>query len=160
MSALKTVAVIGKYFEAYDGIDHNIYLARQLSRMIWNLGGFGVFTAHMNTAHFEVLTMVDESTYQEFDRLMIERAIDAAVVVPNWSKSSGTLWEIQLMNGLGRPVFEELQSLIVWARQPRQPLVTVERRHDKGDVVKMTKLDVGIPPLTIDELLNYRSSRK
>ena len=138
---MKIVAVLGKYYVPKRGADGNAIvdstgcpvpdfnamennrrLAEILHAMLWSLPGVevGGFCAHMNTRRFELLTDAGETRYQEFDRQMIERAVDAAILIPNWRDSQGTLKEIELMDLLDRPVFEELESLNAWLQEDRQ----------------------------------------
>jgi len=141
---MKIVAVLGKYFVPkrgpdgavivdatgrpipdFNAMENNRRLAEILHSMLWSLPGVevGGFCAHMNTRRFELLTDVDEARYQEFDRQMIRRAVDAAILLPNWRESTGTLKEIELMDLLERPVFEELESLRAWLRGGQPPPV-------------------------------------
>ena len=156
---MKIVAVIGKYFGTYPEIDKHIFLARQLSRMVWDLGGFGVFTPHLNTAHFEALTKVDEPTYQEFDRLVLEKLVDGAIVLPNWRASSGSRKEIAYMNQLNKPVFDDLGALVMW-RDGSASFILGE--HSVADASYAITKYRGLPPplplnvgTSIAMLLNY-----
>jgi len=158
---IKTVMVVGKYFGSYDEIEYHIFLARQLARMIWCLpdGGIGVFTPHLNTAHFEALTDVGEPTYQAFDRAMIERTGEAGVLVPNWRNSSGSLKEIRLFNELGRPVFEDLESLVAW-RDGRGRIVQ-RTEVVRGETYAVSYLeDRQASALTEQDLLDFRLQRR
>ena len=83
---LKIVFLIGKYFsEDFNEIEAHIRLAEKYAIKLWNLG-FGVFTPHLNTCHFEVKTRVSEEVYQKFDSIALERLADCAFVLPNWKK--------------------------------------------------------------------------
>lgn len=165
-SRSKIVMVIGKYFDDYAQIDKNIMLARNLSRMVFNApgGGLGAFTPHMNTAHFEVLTIVDEPTFQEFDKLMIKRAGDAGIVVPNWRDDSpGSLREIELCNKLDLPVFEEMESLLALrdGQAANAFMLHTEKHHARDEnrdiVCGITILKSRTAsPLTIQDLLDYK----
>ncbi|MBI4458185.1 hypothetical protein HY633_04440 [Candidatus Uhrbacteria bacterium] len=158
---MKVVAVIGKYFGTYPEIDKHIFLARQLARMVWDMGGFGVFTPHLNTAHFEALTKVNEPTYQEFDRLVLERLVDGAIVLPNWRASSGSRKEIAYMNLLNKPVFDDLATMVMWRDGADAHLFRGVQNVDGVKYWITGSSGVQKPPLSlgvgtdIDKLLNY-----
>lgn len=164
------IAVIGPYFKpSYAAIDRNINLARQVARMVWSApgGGLGTFTAHLNTAHFEMLTRIDETAYQAFDKAMISRACDCALLVPGWQRSKGTLGEIALFNQLDRPVFEEMSTLLAW----RDEIVSGKKRVDCRQLVRTATYiggknywitvfrDISRHPLTEKDLLEYEPPR-
>lgn len=111
---LKTVFLIGKYFSKdFNEIEENIQLAEKYAIKLWNLG-FGVFTPHLNTRHFEVKTRVPEEVYQAFDRMVIERLCHCGFVLPNWTSSKGAKKEVKLFNRLGKPVFKDFESICNW----------------------------------------------
>ncbi len=176
---MKIVAVLGKYYVPKRGSDgsvimdtagrpvpdfsameNNRRLAEILHVMLWSIpdATVGGFCAHMNTRRFELLTDVGEDVFQEFDRRLIERAMDAAILVPNWRDSSGTLKEIRLFNRLGRPVFEELQSLAVWLKKPQASAAAMRLRVERigGSDVRISWLaNRTAPALTIEDLWTY-----
>ncbi len=111
---IKTVFIIGKYFsEDYNEIEEHIRLAEKYAIELWNLG-FGVFTPHLNTCHFEVKTKVPEEIYQAFDLMVAERLCDCAFVLPNWRDSKGGRNEVKFFQKLGKPVFEDIESICKW----------------------------------------------
>lgn len=112
---IKIVFIIGKYFSKdYNEIEENIRLAEKYAIKLWGLG-FGVFTPHLNTCHFEVKTKVPEEIYQAFDLIVAERLCDCAFAIPeNWRDSTGGKNEIKRFQELGKPVFEDLESICNW----------------------------------------------
>ena len=110
--------IVGQYFVIKDGkpdedeIEKHIRIAEQYAIMLWN-NGFAIFTPHLNTAHFEIKTHVPETVYQEFDKYML-KTFDFVFVLPNWSKSEGTLKEIKLAQRLNIPVFNSIEELKKW----------------------------------------------
>lgn len=176
---MKIVSVLGKYYVPkrdeggnvivdttgrpvpdFNAMENNRRLAEILHVMLWSIPGIlvGGFCAHMNTRRFELLTDVDEDVYQEFDRQLIERAMDAAILVPNWRDSSGTLKEIQLFNSLGRPVFEEMQSLALWLKNPDAAMTAMKKRVEN---IGTTLAGIShlanrtVPALTLEDLWTY-----
>ncbi|KPJ86126.1 hypothetical protein AMJ57_00570 [Parcubacteria bacterium SG8_24] len=163
---VKIVIVCGKYFvwdaqrnmPDYAAIDRNIFLARQVQRMCFQLPNDNVFVfcPHQNTAHFEFLTTVAEPQYQAGDRAVIRRMGDAGIVVPNWTDSSGTKMEIELFNELGRPVFRETESLSAWIGGLPDFKFEVERVELEGRSFLFWKLkDLTRGPLTMQEVNDY-----
>ena len=113
---MKIVFIIGKYFSKdgdYDEIEKNIRLAEEYAIELWNLG-FGVFTPHLNTCHFEMKTEVPEKIYQVFDLMVAERLCDCAFAIPNWRDSNEGKREIKFFQKLGKPVFEDIKSIRNW----------------------------------------------
>ncbi len=111
---LKIVFIIGKYFsDDFNEIEANIRLAEEYAIKLWNLG-FGVFTPHLNTHHFEVKTKVAEEIYQVFDKIVIKRLCDCGFVLPNWRKSEGSKKEVNLFQKIGKPIFEDFESICNW----------------------------------------------
>lgn len=128
---IKIAFVAGKYFvgerrgktaEGKDfwvpdrnAIHENILAANRSAITLWQ-EGLGAFTPHNNTNHFELKTRIDEPTYQEFDRLLLERFVDGVVVLPSWVNSSGAPKEVALAQRLGKPVMNDydLVSIRNW----------------------------------------------
>jgi hypothetical protein len=120
--------VVGKYFAMhpdktpdFNGIDRNIEEAVSWSDRLWE-AQYLVFTAHLNTHHFEHKTRIDpnplenEEYYRAFDRKLLIKAIDFIFATPNWRQSTGGRLEVQLACHLGIPVFESIADLNAWAR--------------------------------------------
>lgn len=108
------VMIVGPYYsEDYNEITENIHLAEKYAIKLWNLG-FAVFTPHLNTAHFEVKTKVPEEFYQAFDREVIRNLAHCGFVLPGWQKSKGSRREVKLFQKLGKPVFEDEESICNW----------------------------------------------
>jgi hypothetical protein len=76
----------------------------------WWQKGWAVICPHKNTAHFGGLA--DDSIWLEGDKEILKRC-DAMCVIKGWSKSSGTLAEIELAKELGIYTFfdEEAESI-------------------------------------------------
>ncbi|MEA3249834.1 MAG: hypothetical protein U9Q03_05810 [Patescibacteria group bacterium] len=176
---MKVVAVLGKYYVPkrtgigdlifdsggrlvpdFNAMENLRRLAQILHVMLWNIPDVeaGFICPHMNTGRFELLTRIDEDRFQEFYRQLIERSVDAAILVPNWRDSSGTLKEIKLFNRLDRPVFEELQSLHAWMKNP---WTNHRFNNSRGEIVDGTTYYISYlpnrtaPALTEQDLWTY-----
>jgi hypothetical protein len=139
-ATLKIAFVAGKYYVGVkesgilipnrNAIHENIISANAVAVRLWR-EGIGAFTPHNNTHHFELKTKIDEAVYQEFDRLLLERFVQAVTVLESWVNSQGALKEVALTQELGRPVMyaHDLQSLRNW-------------RDNKGIVHVVGKLEL------------------
>jgi len=112
--------VVGRYYVSkkngqpdYQKIEKHIQLAERYAIKLWNVG-FAVFTAHLNTRHFEVKTKIPEVVYQGFDRYVLEKITDFIFVLPNWRKSGGGRKEVELAIKMGLPVFDKISELKKW----------------------------------------------
>jgi hypothetical protein len=176
---MKVIAVLGKYFVPkraggviirdtsgrpipdYNAMENNRRLAEILHMMVYHIpdADIGGFCAHMNTRRFELLTDAEEERFQKLDLVMIERACDAAILVPNWRNSYGTINEIAKFNSLGRPVFEELQSLRAWAMTPEGTKAGSHRMNiediDRRGVIIHWLANRSAKALTCDDLWNF-----
>jgi len=123
--------IVGRYFASRpDGtpdenkIEEHIRLAEKYAIMLWN-EGFGAFTPHLNTAHFEIKTHISETVYQEFDRRIL-KGVDFIFVLPNWRKSrGGALKEVKLAQQLNIPIFDSLDELKKWRKKQNYKTVTI-----------------------------------
>lgn len=101
----------GKYnAPSWEEIDQNIRTAEEAAVALWN-AGFGVFTPHLNTAHFEAKATPSEDAYKEFDFHML-RCVDAVLALPGWKQSSGARAEIEEAERLGKPVFHSVEDIM------------------------------------------------
>jgi len=125
-SPLKIVMLVGKYWsEDYNEIEAHIKLAEEYAIKLWGLG-FGVFTPHLNTRHFEIKTKVPESIYQEFDRAVLKRLADCIFVLPNWKNSRGGKKEVKTALKQKIPVFFDFESICNW-RDGKKPVHTIKK---------------------------------
>jgi len=105
------IYVAGKYHgTSRQEIDANIQAAEQAAVQLWN-AGFGAFTPHLNTAHFEEKAAASDDAYKEFD-LRILACVDAVVALPGWDQSSGAQAEIEQAKRLDKPIFHCVDDLV------------------------------------------------
>lgn len=137
---VKIVMLVGKYYSKdFNEIEAHIRLAEQYAIKLWNLG-FGVFTPHLNTCHFEVKTRVPEKRYQQFDAMALERLADCLFALPNWRQSRGGKQEVAKAIKLGIPVFEDFQSICNW-RDGKKPIYFVDNKKRRDNSALLSNLE-------------------
>jgi len=62
---------------------------------------------------------ITEAMIKRYSKNWLKRC-DAVVLTPNWSKSPGTLAEIEYANKLGIPVFPTLTDLKDWVKKEKK----------------------------------------
>ena len=116
---LKIVYVAGPYRAksgAHDGsvyneIEENIRQAEAAAIRLW-VAGFGVLCPHLNTAHFEVkCPNISTDAYLITD-LRLLAVCDIIYMLPGWQDSQGSIGERELMQRLGRPIYDNIEHLI------------------------------------------------
>ena len=83
----------------------NIWHAMQAAIRLWQKDWF-VICPHLNTAHFENLTKLDESIWLEGD-LEILRRCDCVFMLKGYETSTGSLMELELAERLQKAIYYE-----------------------------------------------------
>jgi len=83
----------------------NICHAMRVACRLWELGFF-VLAPHLNTAHFENFTSLDESIWIEGD-LEILRRCDCVFMLKGFESSQGSLMELELAEKLQKAIYYE-----------------------------------------------------
>lgn len=84
-------------------VEENIAKAREAAMAVWEAGHYAI-CPHLNTAHFDRDTQVDEQHFLNGTMEMMRRC-DGLVVLPGWQQSEGTLGEMAEANDLGLPMW-------------------------------------------------------
>lgn len=108
-----------------EGVEEHIVRAVQLGLEVAKLGLYPVIP-HANTAHPEFEKIQPYTFWINGTRALLRRACDALILVPGWESSSGAKSERDDMIALGRPFFETIHGLRVWAGLQRE---RKEREH-------------------------------
>lgn len=112
---MKVIYIAGPFRAANTWlIESNIRRAETLALKVWALGAAAV-CPHANTRFYQGI--LPDKTWLDGD-LEILRRCDAIMLAPRWEKSSGTLAEIELARDIGMPVFETLEKLKEWLKEP------------------------------------------
>lgn len=114
---MKVVMVIGP-FAASDSweLERNIRRAETLALAVWKAGA-AVICPHTNTRFF--FGTCDESVFREGYREIVRRC-DAAILVPGWEDSSGSVAEVEEARLFGIPYFHTMDGpngLVAWLRK-------------------------------------------
>lgn len=89
---------------AYRGnVDENIANARKVAIDVWKAGHVA-FCPHLNTAHFEEDSGIEDERFLAGDLDILARC-EAIVLVPGWGASAGTKGEVEYAQLNGIPVF-------------------------------------------------------
>lgn len=116
---IKIVYVAGPYraksgahdASVYNEIEENIRRAEAAAIKLWE-AGFGVLCPHKNTDHFEIKAPnVPGEAYLITD-LRLLAVCDILYLLPGWEHSSGSVGERDLMERLGRPIYDNIEHLI------------------------------------------------
>jgi hypothetical protein len=111
---MKLVMVIGPFAgpNAWE-IERNIRRAETLALTVWKAGA-ACICPHTNTRFF--FGAHDESVFLEGYREILRRC-DAAITVPGWEASSGSLAEVEEARRAEVPVFRTMEGpngLVAW----------------------------------------------
>ena len=114
---MKLIYIAGPYAApAHNGIEENIWRARQAAIWVWQHGGVGV-CPHTMTAHMD--GVVPREVFLAGDLELLRRC-DAVLVLPGWEQSQGTQGEIREAERIGLPLFywpDDLCRLEEWLRE-------------------------------------------
>ena len=83
----------------------NIWHAMQAAIRLWQKNWF-VICPHLNTAHFENFTDLDESIWLEGGLEMLSRC-DCVFMLSGWEESEGSVVEYNLAQELELPIYYE-----------------------------------------------------
>lgn len=97
------------------GIQTNVMTAMALGLEVWRLGAAAV-VPHANTMFFQ--NAAPDHVWLSGDLAILAKC-DAMIVVPGWSKSSGTRAEVGFAQERGIPLFFDLTALGVWLEERR-----------------------------------------
>ena len=139
------VFVAGPYFATeHDLISRNIQEAITAGQELFKRG-FLALVVHNHTHHFEQKTKVEEPVYRAFDRLVLEKSVDAIICLPNWRTSQGARIEVHHMLSLKKPVFEAFDDLVAWRDGKHYPEVTVVTLSERDQEV----FDESVPEIKV-----------
>ena len=124
-----TVYIIGPYRadNAWE-IEQNIRRAEELALQVWRLGTAGVLCPHTNTRFFQ--GAADDDIWLRGYIALLAR-MDAAITVPGWEQSSGSLDEVAFCGDKEIPVFHTLAELSEWINRYQREKAR-ERDYDAG----------------------------
>jgi len=126
-----TVYIIGPYRagNAWE-IEQNIRRAEELALQVWKLGTAGVHCPHTNTRFFQGAD--DDGVWLRGEIALLSR-MDAAITVPGWEQSSGSLAEVAFCQDNYIPVFHTLTELseCEWIKRYQREKAR-ERDYDAG----------------------------
>lgn len=93
-----------------EGVDLHIQAARHVGALA-NKKGFATIVPHANTAQMDrILPTIGDDFWLSITMEMMRRC-DGVVLVPGWSRSSGTMAEIAEAKRLRIPVFESVDTM-------------------------------------------------
>jgi hypothetical protein len=105
------VYIVGPYRAATPWeIERNVRRAEDVAAQVVALGAYPVIP-HANTRFFQGLA--DDDFFLEATQELLLRC-DAAMLVPGWQASEGSIGEIELAQAEGVPCFEHLDKLQAW----------------------------------------------
>lgn len=93
-----------------EGVDLNISAAKHVAALACRKG-YAPLCPHMNTAHMDHIVPDLGDEFWLAITMEMMRKCAAVVLVPGWSRSSGTLAEIEEAKRLGIPVFESVDTM-------------------------------------------------
>ena len=112
---MKLVYIAGPYrADSEWQVVQNIRRAEDLAIRVWQAGA-ACICPHKNTAMFGGVVDVDVILKGDLEILM---RCDAVICLPSWGSSLGARGEVSLAEELGLPVFEYLNGLVSWLKEP------------------------------------------
>lgn len=114
MTSLPVVFVSGP-FRAPDQWKQwqNTLAAGALGLAVWKLGAVAL-VPHLNSAFFQ--GAAPDEVWLVGDLALLAKC-DAIIMTPDWERSSGARTERATAEGLGLPIFYELDTLRAWVEQ-------------------------------------------
>ena len=111
---MKIVYVIGRYRATTEhGVVENIRAAEAVAIEVWKAGA-AALCPHKNTALLG--GVVPDESFLAGDIEMLRRC-DAAICVPGWETSAGSIGEMKVCADIGMPVFLEIAELVGWLNE-------------------------------------------
>lgn len=108
---MKVIFIAGSYIaDTWEEVEENIVKARDVAIRLWGKG-WAVICPHMNSAHFDMLTSLPESTYLDGYRIILMRC-NALYMMKDWEMSSGARKEHALAEKLGIPILYEDETTV------------------------------------------------
>jgi len=107
------VYISGKYGgETVWDVTNNIHAAEQVLAAMWE-AGIPALCPHKNTAYLDGL--LTRNQWIAGDLIMLKRC-DAIFMLPGWEDSAGACEERAYALANGIPIFDDIATLICWAR--------------------------------------------
>lgn len=119
---MKIIFIAGPYFSDgdHEKIERNIRNAEKFQIALANRG-IGFFCSHNHTEHFEQKAKAPEKFYKELDMMILQRAADAMIAIPDWEDSPGAKNEVAWAKENNFKIFfpksdADLKEVVQWVQ--------------------------------------------